>query len=1774
MKLVGGTLADDFDAIFVCAPLDTGASGDDFNCPVFNNITILAGASTGTAEITFTPVDDAEEEGPEAVEFWMAVTIPGLGATNALAYLTILDDDATPSFGARRILNQSYRQDTPVAQTLPAATGGNEPLSYSLSPSPPAGLGFDAATRRLTGTPTGTQGATTYTYTATDRIGQTATLTFTITVGADRAPSFGDNRIANLTYTENTPIAAQTLPRATGGDGTLRYSLSPAPPAGLSFDVGTRRLTGTPVGTHAAATYTWTATDADGDTATLTFTITVAAGTTPPSFGAGSIPNQSYTQNTAIPALTLPAATGGRGALRYSLSPSAPAGLAFDAATRRLTGRPTGEQDATTYTYTVTDAGGNAAALTFTIAIEAAGEDIEVPEDLPAELARVPRNVTVSGTGVVSWTLDTETEPAGGTHYWVDWTADELPPSRKSWPDGEGSIWERHCPDNGICEVQIEDFDPGLHYLVHVTTAARSFERLAPVAVRYTPPEGEETDLTGVPKDVAVSSTGLVTWQASASEDDYTVGWSQGGNRKGTKRRGYEIVDVRDCDGLSCAFQIPNFDSGLDWLVDVNTLDREMDGLDPVRVRYTAVTPTASVAAGAAVDEGTAASFTVTLSSAAPSGGVTVNLTVSEASGSDYVASRDEGDKTVSFAAGETSKAYSVPTVGDTADEPDGSVTVTLTGGTGYVLGAPKTASVTVRNDDDPALPAATIEAGTSPVTEGTAASFTVTLSMAAPADGLTLAYVVSEDSDGDGDFVAAGDEGAKTLAIAEGATTATLSVPTADDDADEYEGLVTVTLDEADESSYALGTPSSASVTVHDDDGPVRGEPVDRGGDEQITVYHDPDSPTEAVNRYDEAVELLEAVQRQYVVVSGAVADEVDRLAGVTNSVLPRFFLGNPEAADWGPSEPGVNNGGLRWLRSVVGEPKEPAEPPPAPTASIEGGAAVDEGAEASFTVTLSEAAPADGLTLAYVVSEDGEFVADADEGAQTVAVAAGDTSATLSVPTADDDADEDDGTVTVTLESGDGYEVGDPSSASVTVRDDDEAEVVELEDGAIAVYHDPAHSADATGRYDEAVGLLTDAGRAYTVRTVTGTGEVERLAGVTGTVMPRFFLGDPESAGWGPSEPGTNNGGLRWLRRLLEQPQEPAEPVTPPGAAGPELAVADARVTEAPGAVLAFAVTLDPAASAPVTVDYRTVDGTAAVGADYLAASGSLAFAAGETEKTVSVTVVDDSHDEGEETLRLVLSNASGASLADAEATGTIVNTDLIPAALLARFGRATAEQVVDQVEERMVASRERGFRARLAGREYRPGMERDFALGFLSQFGAPMGAAEAVGGAALGGAGATVTGSHLAGAHGADTTGLGGALGTTGRQPSPDGGVFGALAPGGDLLSRSEFELNRASHGGVLSLWSRSSRSYFNGMEETLSLNGDVRTTMVGADWARGPLTVGLSVGHTRGAGGYDGRSAGQMTTAMTGFYPWLGYQVNDRVSVWAVTGYGKGSLSLTPDGAGALETGMSMAMTAVGTRGELLGSGAAGGFGLAFKADALWVGAASELLDGPAGRLNASESGATRMRTALEGSRGFTLGDGRMSLTPSVEVGLRRDGGDAETGAGMDLGGGVVFTDSVMGLSLDVRGRTLLLHQAEGFAERGMSLSLGWDPTPSSPLGLSARVAPSWGGQTMGGAEALWSGQMASGPGAQPMSAPGGQFNAEVGYGLPVGARFVGTPRVGVMRSPHGREYRAGYGLGVLESGRLHFDLGLDARRRESSMQGVADNGFLVRATLGW
>ena len=106
------------------------------------------------------------------------------------------------------------------------------------------------------------------------------------------------------------------------------------------------------------------------------------------------------------------------------------------------------------------------------------------------------------------------------------------------------------------------------------------------------------------------------------------------------------------------------------------------------------------------------------------------------------------------------------------------------------------------------------------------------------------------------------------------------------------------------------------------------------------------------------------------------------------------------------------------------------------------------------------------------------------------------------------------------------------------------------------------------------------------------------------------------------------------------------------------PAIAISDATVQEAEGAVLVFTATLSHASSRTVTVDYATSDGTAVAGSDYTAASGTLTFNAGDTSQTVQVTVLTDSEDESQETLTLTLSNPSQATLDDGTGAGAIEN------------------------------------------------------------------------------------------------------------------------------------------------------------------------------------------------------------------------------------------------------------------------------------------------------------------------------------------------------------------------------------------------------------------------------------------------------------------------------------------------------------------------------------
>ena len=593
------------------------------------------------------------------------------------------------------------------------------------------------------------------------------------------------------------------------------------------------------------------------------------------------------------------------------------------------------------------------------------------------------------------------------------------------------------------------------------------------------------------------------------------------------------------------------------------------------------------------------------------------------------------------------------------------------------------------------------------------------------------------------------------------------------------------------------------------------------------------------------------------------------------------------------------------------------------------------------------------------------------------------------------------------------------------------------------------------------------------------------------------------------------------------------------------PGLEVADAHVQEGPNATLAFAVTLSRAPTGAVTVDYATLDGTAEAGSDYTATSGTLTFASGETEKTVSVPVLDDTHDEGSETLTLTLSNPSGAYIEDGEATGTIYNSDPMPRAWLARFGRTVAEQVVDAVEGRLEASREPGANIRLAGQQ--------------------------IGGEALEEAEARARlEAHTDWVRGEACR----------ESPAASGGDCPAgtksesrEVTGRDFLTGTAFTWTGGSEEtGFSALWGQGAITRFDGREGDLTLDGEVSSAMLGADRSYDRGTAGFVLSHSRGEGEYRSPGGGgEVDSTVTGLYPYGQYELNERTALWGVAGYGEGELVLTPEGKKAIKTDTDLAMAAAGLKGTVL-DGDGEGLRLALEADGLAVRATSDPVPGLVG----AHALVTRLRLGIEGSwQGLSVGGG--TLTPSVEVGVRHDGGDAERGFGADIGAGLAWSDPVRGIEAELKGRGLLTHEDADFRERGFSGSLGWDPTPGSDRGPSLTLTQSLGGQASGGMDALLGRDTMSELAGNDSGELTRRLDATVGYGVPVfGGRFIGTPEIGLGLSDTDREIKLGWRLGLARrEDNVSMDLELEATRRESADdERKPEQAVGLRFTMRW
>ncbi len=432
-------------------------------------------------------------------------------------------------------------------------------------------------------------------------------------------------------------------------------------------------------------------------------------------------------------------------------------------------------------------------------------------------------------------------------------------------------------------------------------------------------------------------------------------------------------------------------------------------------------TPEVSITSASGGTEGQAVTFTVSANPAPPAD-LAVSATV--ATSGDYGV--NAGARTVTIAGGTTSKTLTLPTTNDDVDEADGSVTLTLNGGSGYTVGQMSSETAQVQDDDDPpqqppvVTPVVSVTAG-SGVTEGGDASFTVTANPA-PASALSVSVTVTAS----GDYGAS--TGSRTVTIPTGGS-ATFTVATTDDGNDEADGSVTATL--VDGADYDLGT-SSATVSVSDDDVPVvsisGGNGITEGGDASFTITASP------VPAADLTVSVTVSASGDYgastgqrtvtvpttgsaVLTVGTIDDSADEADGSVTATLvdgADYDLGTNQAATVSVSDDDV------------------------PVVSINGGSGVTEGGDASFTITASPV-PAADLTVNVTVTASGDYGASTGQRTVTVPTTG---SAVLTVGTIDDSADEADGSVTATVNTGNGYTVSSSHGvATVAVADDDDA-------------------------------------------------------------------------------------------------------------------------------------------------------------------------------------------------------------------------------------------------------------------------------------------------------------------------------------------------------------------------------------------------------------------------------------------------------------------------------------------------------------------------------------------------------------------------------------------------------------------------------------------------------------------------------------------------------------------------------------------------------------
>ena len=393
---------------------------------------------------------------------------------------------------------------------------------------------------------------------------------------------------------------------------------------------------------------------------------------------------------------------------------------------------------------------------------------------------------------------------------------------------------------------------------------------------------------------------------------------------------------------------------------------------------------------------------------------------------------------------------------------------------------------------------------------------------------------------------------------------------------------------------------------------------------------------------------------------------------------------------------------------------------------------------------------------------------------------------------------------------------------------------------------------------------------------------------------------------------------------------------------------------------------------------------------------------------------------------------------------------------------------------------------------------------------------------------------------------------------------------------LLANSSFSvaLNAAGGGGGglfgnLTLWgSGDYRSFSGGTPETVDYDGSVVSASLGVDTRlSAEVLAGMTLAQSTGAVDYTDSYAvtGEVTTSVTSINPYVGWQTPGGMNLWAAAGYGTGEVEIDDASADTQSSDLTQQMVAVGASGPLMTSDRmfeGGTTSLNLKGEAAFTKAE---IDG-SGTLESTSLDASRQRLVMEGVYDQELASGA-TFSPLLEIGIRNDGGDGETGAGVETGAGLRYSDAASGLMLEGRFRSLLSHSGD-YEEWGVSGLVRIDPGASGE-GLALVVQPAWG-RTASGVQQLW--EAGSTGVAILADDAASRLHAEVGYGLSA------APGLGVV-TPYAALGLAGESTRTVRMGTrwqaaANASLSLEGTRFEAANDDRPQYGLMIRGALRW